>query len=127
MYRQLQILLWNAKSIPTKLNQYSKMQIRSININGYNQRIFRYVNFIIPCIYISSTGKLICYFNKFILLEFAIFTIKQRLAKDFITRGFHRTLIPTCIFMISFKSNIYSERVSNLTVHVLITTAKYAF
>lgn len=67
------------------------------------------------------------YFNKFILLEFAIFTIKQRLAKDFITRGFHRTLIPTCIFMISFKSNIYSERVSNLTVHVLITTAKYAF
>lgn len=36
--------------IPTKLNQYSKMQIRSININGYNQRIFRYVNFIIPCI-----------------------------------------------------------------------------
>lgn len=45
--------------IPTKLNQYSKMQIRSININGYNQRIFRYVNFIIPCIYIyiSSTGK----------------------------------------------------------------------
>lgn len=35
--------------IPTKLNQYSKMQIRSININGYNQRIFRYVNFIIPC------------------------------------------------------------------------------
>lgn len=59
MYRQLQILLWNAKSIPTKLNQYSKMQIRSININGYNQRIFRYmyVNFIIPCIYISSTGK----------------------------------------------------------------------
>lgn len=123
MYRQLQILLWNAKSIPTKLNQYtcSKMQIRSININGYNQRIFRYVNFIIPCIYIYI------YFNKFILLEFAIFTIKQRLAKDFITRGFHRTLIPTCIFMISFKSNIYSERVSNLTVHVLITTAKYAF
>lgn len=123
MYRQLQILLWNAKSIPTKLNQYSKMQIRSININGYNQRIFRYVNFIIPCIYIY----IYIYFNKFILLEFAIFTIKQRLAKDFITRGFHRTLIPTCIFMISFKSNIYSERVSNLTVHVLITTAKYAF
>lgn len=57
MYRQLQILLWNAKSIPTKLNQYSKMQIRSININGFNQRIFRYVNFIIPCIYLSSTGK----------------------------------------------------------------------
>lgn len=52
MYRQLQILIWNAKSIPTKLNQYSKMQIRSININGYNQRIFRYVNFIIPCVYI---------------------------------------------------------------------------
>lgn len=117
MYRQLQILLWNAKSIPTKLNQYSKMQIRSININGYNQRIFRYVNFIIPCIYIYI------YFNKFILLEFAIFPIKQRLAKDFITRGFHRALIPTCIFMISFKSNIYSERVSNLTVHVSITTA----
>lgn len=58
MYRQLQILLWNAKSIPTKLNQYSKMQIRSININGYNQRIFRYVNFIIPCVCIYiSTGK----------------------------------------------------------------------
>lgn len=33
------------------------MQIRSININGYNQRIFRYANFIIPCIYLSSTGK----------------------------------------------------------------------
>lgn len=78
-------------------------------------------------IYLQEKIKLICYFNKFILLEFAIFTIKQRLAKDFITRGFHRTLIPTCIFMISFKSNIYSERVSNLTVHVLITTAKYAF
>lgn len=114
--------------IPTKLNQYSKMQIRSININGYNQRIFRYVNFIIPCIQVLQEKiKLICYFNKFILLEFAIFTIKQRLAKDFITRGFHRALIPKCIFMISFKSNIYSERVSNLTVHVLITTAKYAF
>lgn len=63
------------------------------------------------------------YFNKFILLEFAIFTIKQRLAKNFVTKGFHRALIPTCIFMISFKSNIYSERVSNLTVHVSITTA----
>lgn len=77
--------------------------------------------------YRKRSIKLICYFNKFILLEFAIFTIKQRLAKNFVTKGFHRALIPTCIFMISFKSNIYSERVSNLTVHVLITTAKYAF